>query len=542
MSDLVIKKMIVLVRRWVQNKVAEINHPAVIKDIYAEVEVTAGYFVTLTLANLIALSGLINNSAPVIIGAMLISPLMGPILSFGFAFITGEEMVLKKAVRKITMSVVLTIGVAALASVVSPLQEITSEIISRTKPNIYDLAIAFLSGTAGAVAICTKKNYLTIVPGVAIATAVIPPLSVTGFGFGIGSFSIAFGGFLLFFTNFVAIIIATCAVFYFYGFKPSIITEADVSYLKKRVTLLAIVLFIISIPLIYTLHKSITEIGMQKKISVLLKRELDREKKSRLQTFSYLEKDGELEISAVVNTVDYIRDEDIVDIEKDISSSLESAIKLNLDQIKVQPRGLKEQVVTTIIPPKPPWEVLKASREDVVRVLKQTTGKVEKLISPSPITDFEIGFNDKSLAVSIDLMIKRDDPLSGDQILLLKRLIADELGLPVKLKVENSPFVSPLIFRPGEKALSAEMKSSLAAAGDAFRKDNTISFLIESYPESKGPYKERIGLAGERAGAVSNVLINEYGIPDTRVKTSVNKSNAEEEAFVMVSVKTGQGK
>ncbi|MEW6601399.1 MAG: TIGR00341 family protein [Nitrospirota bacterium] len=540
MSDIVIKKIIILAREWLQKKASDINHPAVIKDIYTEVEVTAGYFVTLTLANLIALSGLINNSAPVIIGAMLISPLMGPILSFGFAFITGEEMVLKRAVRKIAFSVVLTIVVAGFASVLSPLQEITSEIASRTKPNIYDLAIAFLSGTAGAVAICTKKNYLTIVPGVAIATAVIPPLSVTGFGFGIGSLSIAFGGFLLFFTNFVAIIIATCAVFYFYGFKPSIITEADVAYLKKRVGLLAVVLFIISIPLIYTLHKSITEIGMQKKISVLLKREIDREKKSRLQTFSYVEQDGVLEISAVVNTVDYIKDPDIEDMERDMGATLETAVKLNLDQIKVQPRGLKEQPVMTVIaPPKPPWEILKASRDEIVKVIKKTTGRVEKLISPSTITEFQTGFNDKTLAVSIDLTIKRDEPLSGDQVLLLRRLISDELGLPVKLEFEYNPFVPLLVFQPGESAVTAEMKTSLAAVMDAFRIDNNLSVTVESFPGASGAYRKRIKLAEERALAVTQVLVKEYSVPESRIATSFSKRNKEQYVYVKVTLKTG---
>lgn len=537
MSDIVSKKIFALIREWLHRKVAEINQPAVIKDIYTEVDISAGYFVILTLANLIALSGLINNSAPVIIGAMLISPLMGPILSFGFAFITGEEMVLKKAVRKIMISVVLTIIVAAIASAVSPLQEITSEIISRTKPNIYDLAIAFLSGTAGAVAICTKKNYLTIVPGVAIATAVIPPLSVTGFGLGTGSYSIALGGFFLFFTNFVAIIIATCAVFYFYGFKPSTITDADVAYLKKRVILLAVILFVISIPLIYTLHESISEIAMKKKISVLLKQELDRERKSRLQTFNYIEKDGTLEINAVLNTVDYIRDEDIADIEKDISASLETTAKLNLDQIKVQPRGLKEAVVATVVPPKPPWEVLKASREDVVKVIRQTTGRVEKLISPSPVTDFQVGFNDKSLDVSIGLTIKRDASLSDDQILLLKRLIADEIGLPVNLTVESRPFVLPLVFSPGEATLSAEMKKELAAIKAVYAKDNKITLIVEAYPEASFPYKKRIELAEERAKAVANVIVSEYGVPETSITISIDKRKAVKEPFVKITVR-----
>ena len=161
-TEIIFKKIIVLIKKWFQKKVSEINHIAVIKDIYNEVEISVGYFLVLSIANLIALSGLLTNSAPVIIGAMLISPLMGPILSFGFAFITGEEVVMKKALRKIATSVILTIVIAAMASFVSPLKDVTSEIISRTRPNLYDLNIAFLSGIAGAVALCTKKNYLTI--------------------------------------------------------------------------------------------------------------------------------------------------------------------------------------------------------------------------------------------------------------------------------------------------------------------------------------------------------------------------------------------
>ena len=78
----------------------------------------------------------------------------------------------------------MTLAIAVIATYVSPIKDITSEIISRTNPNLYDLIIAFLAGTAGAGAMCTGKNYLTVVPGVAIATAVIPPLSVAGFGIG----------------------------------------------------------------------------------------------------------------------------------------------------------------------------------------------------------------------------------------------------------------------------------------------------------------------------------------------------------------------
>src|SRR4030067_2202063 len=209
-------------KKWLESRAALVNHKSVIKDIYLEVDISAGYFLMLTIANLIALMGLITNSAAVIIGAMLISPLMGPILSSGFAFITGDVVIGKKALKKVSYSVVFTIVVAAFFTYLSPLQEVTNEIVARTRPNLYDLIIAVLAGTAGAIAICTKKGDINTVTGVAIATAVIPPLSVAGFGLGIGKLSIALGGVLLFFTNLVVIILVTYIVFYILHFKPGI--------------------------------------------------------------------------------------------------------------------------------------------------------------------------------------------------------------------------------------------------------------------------------------------------------------------------------
>jgi uncharacterized membrane protein len=88
-----VDKSTILMKQWLQKTATAVNHEAVIKDIAQETDISVGYFLTLSAANLIALSGLITNSSPVIIGAMLISPLMGPILSFGFAFITGSRKI-----------------------------------------------------------------------------------------------------------------------------------------------------------------------------------------------------------------------------------------------------------------------------------------------------------------------------------------------------------------------------------------------------------------------------------------------------------------
>jgi uncharacterized hydrophobic protein (TIGR00271 family) len=544
-DDLIIfRKFIVLIRRWFEKKASLINHPAVIKDIYAEADISVGYFGILSFANLIALCGLITNSAPVIIGAMLISPLMGPILSFGFAFITGEEMAWKRSVKKIAVSVFITVVIAAMATYLSPLKDITSEIISRTRPNLYDLIIAFLSGIVGAVALCTKKNFLTIVPGVAIATAVIPPLSVTGFGIGVFNFRIAFGGFFLFFTNFVAIILATCIVFYMYGFRPSIITESDLSQLKRRATAFAAVLFLISIPLIYTLHKSISEVRLRNNIQNTLKKSLNRERRSSLSTFNYYQKkDGKLEVNAVVNTVNYMKEEEITAVEGRLNENLGSDVKLYLDQVKVQPGGLKKEAVTslpTITPPRNPADVLKTSRESVISVVRQSSEKVEKIISPSTIADMYVGFHDKTFKVSIAMKIKKDAPLTEEEINWLKRMFAADLGIPVDLSIETVPFVPLLVFDKGEISLSDDMKTALSTVKDAYMKNSSIRVTVQTSPESAFSYTKRAGLAEQRAQAVKTVLTEEYKIPESAVTILINKKKTLKQPTVRVTLKIEQ--
>jgi uncharacterized hydrophobic protein (TIGR00271 family) len=305
-------KTLFFIKKWLARKASKIDHSEVLKDIYLDSSISTSYFLTLTIANWIALSGLITNSAAVIIGAMLISPLMSPILNIGFAFITGDQFVWSKSLKKIAFGVALTLVTAAIATYLSPLKEVTNEILARTRPNLYDLIIALLAGTAGAAALCTKKNYLTIVPGVAIATAVIPPLSVAGFGLGTWNFRIFAGGFFLFFTNFVAIIISTCVVFFLYGFRPSVAGEETMSQIKKRVSVLAIILLLISLPLLYTLHESIVQVRLRGTIGSILKSNLDLEGQSRLSTFGYVhKKDGSLEIDSIVNTVAYMKEDEV---------------------------------------------------------------------------------------------------------------------------------------------------------------------------------------------------------------------------------------
>jgi uncharacterized hydrophobic protein (TIGR00271 family) len=519
-------KLYLIIKEWRSEKISEINHVEIIKSVRSEVEISAGYFLILTIANLIALCGLITDSSPVIIGAMLISPLMGPFLSFGFAFVTGDREIWRSSVKKITLSVLLTILVAAAATYLSPLKEPTGEILSRIKPNLYDLIIAFLAGIAGAGAICTRKYYITIITGVAIATAVIPPLSVTGFGAGTMSFEILSGGFLLFFTNFVAIIISTCIVFYFYDFRPSIFSHYESTKLKRRIAYLAAILFIISIPLVYTLQKSMAEIRLRTSIQDALHSELDRERRSHLTRFAYsVQNEGALRINAVVNTVAYFNDSDIKAMENSVAKSLRRKVRLDLEQIKVKSGGLREVTIPkpspiVISPPKPPWEIIRDLRQTVISAVGQSTGKIDKILSPAKVTDFSAGFNYNSEALSVLLKIRRDAPFSDTETLWLQRFMSDDLNLPVDLRIETVPFIPPLVFKPGDTTVTPEMKIQILSIKDIYTLDPKAVINVEAYEESNRTRKRAHSVM--RLREIKDILENECNIPPDRITASIS--------------------
>ena len=164
----------------------------------------------LVMAIFIASIGLNVNSTAVIIGAMLISPLMGPIVGIGYAAGIHDLPLLRRASRSLGVMTLFSLITATLYFSITPLNEAQSELLARTSPTIWDVLIAFLGGAAGIVAI-TRKEISNVVPGVAIATALMPPLCTTGYGIANGNWAFAAGAFYLFLINGVFIALATLA-------------------------------------------------------------------------------------------------------------------------------------------------------------------------------------------------------------------------------------------------------------------------------------------------------------------------------------------
>lgn len=173
------------------------------KTVQQEGSLSSGYILMCALSAGIATLGLLQSSVAVVIGAMLISPLMSPIAALGFGFASLDGHRIRDAVRVVLIGAAIGIVTGMVLTWISPIRNATSEIIGRTQPTLLDLAIALLSGVAGGYATVRQKGGTAI--GVAIATALMPPLATVGYSIGIANWEFARGAFLLFLTNLAAI-------------------------------------------------------------------------------------------------------------------------------------------------------------------------------------------------------------------------------------------------------------------------------------------------------------------------------------------------
>lgn len=209
------------------------------------------YYMLISLAAMIASLGLVVNSPAVVIGAMLVAPLMSPIIGVGLATVLGDARFLKRSITAVLQGVILTIMVGAIAGLITFNQPLSNEILARTQPSLIDLGIALFSGLAAAYALC-RSDAAGALPGVAIAAALVPPLTAVGLTLMAAvvslfqmpvlsltavlandAFRLPLGALLLFMTNFVAIASASSFMFLVLGFRPTT-TRKDRKRIQTR--------------------------------------------------------------------------------------------------------------------------------------------------------------------------------------------------------------------------------------------------------------------------------------------------------------------
>jgi uncharacterized hydrophobic protein (TIGR00271 family) len=205
------------------------------------------YLTLMILSTLLATTGLFANSAPVIIGAMILAPLMAPIISLSMGVVRAQESLVENSLKTLAIGIGMALLFSCVYTLIIPIEQITQEMQGRLHPNLLDLLVAIFSGIAGAYAY-SKEEVAKSLAGVAIAVALVPPLSVTGIGIGLGDLDVIYGSFLLFTTNLVGITLSAALTFVVLGYAP-------LSRGKKGLYYTAALLALVTLPLALSFYK-----------------------------------------------------------------------------------------------------------------------------------------------------------------------------------------------------------------------------------------------------------------------------------------------
>ena len=238
--------------------------------------------VTLILSIFIASIGLNMNSTAVVIGAMLISPLMGPILATGFGFATLNFTVVKSGILRLSLQVTIAVLASALYFYISPVQAATSELLARTEPNIFDVFIAIFGGLAGIIG-QTRKTLDNVIPGVAIATALMPPLCTAGYGLATGNWDYFFGAIYLFFINTFFIFFASFIVLK--GVYSLPFHKQDKDLIRRNQLIFLVIGLIMAIPSIYAGYDMTIKYSESNHMEQFIKNDIKQE--GRRQVIDY---------------------------------------------------------------------------------------------------------------------------------------------------------------------------------------------------------------------------------------------------------------
>lgn len=380
---------------------------------------------TLIFAIFIASIGLNVNSAAVVIGAMLISPLMGPIMGIGLGIGINDFELVKKGSRNLLIATIISIATSTLYFWVTPLHDAQSELLARTTPSIWDVFIAFFGGLAGIVA-GTRREKSNVIPGVAIATALMPPLCTAGFGLASGNIYYFLGAVYLFFINSIFICLSTFLIVRFLKFKKKYFE--DKTYEKKVSRYILIITIITVLPSIYLgygiVDKSIFENNAQRFV-----REQFQFKNTQVVNKSFVYKSGGNEIDLLV--IGYELPQATIDtIRKNLK-------KYNLDHTKLNIRqGLnaKQEIDFSQIKASILEDVFK--KDSATQVVNERISKLEKTY-PDISTELKALYPDIDYYTATNVAIQRMDTLPSDTITLVVAGFERNIRASDRLKLQN---------------------------------------------------------------------------------------------------------
>ena len=298
---------------WRDDVIGQVDHEDVIAKRRDDCLISEHYLFMTAMSAGIAVIGLLQSSTAVVIGAMLLSPLMGPIMGLGFALGITDYQWLKQSTMSLFWG---SFGAVLLCSIivfVSPITTITPEIAARTQPNLFDLLVALFSGLAGAYAMI--RGRANAIVGVAIATALMPPLAVVGFGFATMNWTVFSGALLLFVTNLVTIALTAWGLSKLYGFRGSLSQRQS----QFQNGVIIVVFLALAVPLGLSLRTIAWEANAQRIVREEITEEFNRS--GRLAELDITFSEELIGVTATMFSPDYRED-----AESDITQALEARL------------------------------------------------------------------------------------------------------------------------------------------------------------------------------------------------------------------------
>jgi uncharacterized hydrophobic protein (TIGR00271 family) len=523
----------------------------------------ASYWLQIIFAAGIATLGLALNSPAVIIGAMLISPLMGPILSAGLSLATGDLILGIRAIANLALSCLVAIVFAVVLVTVLPFKEITGEIAARTQPNTLDLMIALFSGAIGSLATCKEvRGVVTSIPGVSIAVALMPPLCVVGFGVGLAitfdmteGLRVARGGGLLFLTNLIAITFSAMLVFlslhidtepvrqrvrewmsedresFWYRRMLERIHVSErfrkIGSLPGRLVLIAIPILIILIPLSQSLGQMRDEITRKQKENRLRRTVTavwqnyftkfeSGEPRSYIDTLSSSESDGKINLFLRVFTSQPYTIEEQKYCARLIAERLDrpaETVGLQIVEIPTTAAGLAARAGEEKEESPPTLAQLQAG------FLQAVDSSLRDLRLPphAQMADYQVTASPSAgIEIRIDYLSERD--IDADALALITEYIRSRLDSPAaKVELEKiSATTAPIRFNPNQSTLDEPLAAALHLIGRRLQRLPSLEVEITANREKR----EREAIIDERARAIAEYLKTKWGIEPRRIKTA----------------------
>lgn len=315
-----------------------------ISDIKSAIPMKGANLWYLICSALLASIGLDVNSPAIIIGAMLISPLMSPILGIGLSFGIHDKESIFISLREFSIAVFISLCTSTVYFLVSPLGSPTTEILSRTNPTLLDVGVAFFGGVAGIIA-GSRSKAANAIPGVAIATALMPPICSAGFGLAGGNAHIFFGAIYLFFINAVFISLSVYFIVRFLKFPYKAYPDTKT---KKRMRIVVLSLItIITIPSIYIFYGIITEARTNAGINIFINRNVASDKTNVLRWNSFKKGDSTtLKILIAGDPIDSLK---LDSLQGKMPSYGLKDMRLNIIQVGLLDENAWEETRNTII-------------------------------------------------------------------------------------------------------------------------------------------------------------------------------------------------